>query len=98
MVFPTGCGRETPCRCEQGTTRAAASEGRCPGEPPMSVAPTCPDCGAALPRDTLAGLCPRCLLAAALAGPVDPSAAAIPSPPGPERATTDTPAPAVPTH
>ncbi|HEX8200372.1 MAG TPA: WD40 repeat domain-containing serine/threonine protein kinase, partial [Isosphaeraceae bacterium] len=55
----------------------------------MNAEPTCPDCGDVLPHDAPAGLCPRCLLGAALAAPVDPSAtAAIPPPPEPERAMT----------
>jgi hypothetical protein len=67
----------------------------------MSVTLTCPDCGAALPRDTLAGLCPRCLLRAALAGdtatsPDEPIPPPEPEPTAPdERAPTPAEAPTV---
>ena len=35
----------------------------------MSPERICPDCGAALPADALRGLCPQCLMGAALSGP-----------------------------
>jgi serine/threonine-protein kinase len=35
----------------------------------MSPEHTCPDCGAALPADAPRGLCPHCLMGAALSGP-----------------------------
>jgi serine/threonine-protein kinase len=35
----------------------------------MSPERICPDCGAALPTDALRGLCPQCLMGAALSGP-----------------------------
>ncbi|HEX8199060.1 MAG TPA: WD40 repeat domain-containing serine/threonine protein kinase, partial [Isosphaeraceae bacterium] len=37
----------------------------------MSAERTCPDCGERLPDDALAGLCPRCLLGAALGSDAD---------------------------
>src|SRR5262245_14172619 len=40
-----------------------------PGDSTMDPAPTCPDCGAPLPADAPRGLCPGCLLGAALARP-----------------------------
>ena len=59
----------------------------------MATEPTCPDCGAELTQDAPAGLCPRCLLRAALAGQAAPSAAdetALAA--GAGRATADAPA------
>jgi hypothetical protein len=35
----------------------------------MNTSATCPKCGASLPADAPAGLCPQCLLAAGLAEP-----------------------------
>src|SRR4051812_40194856 len=58
----------------------------------MSTPPTCPHCGAELPRDAPAGLCPRCLLGAARdssSGSSDADETA--PPPGPERGTADAP-------
>ncbi|HEX8204314.1 MAG TPA: hypothetical protein VF590_27800, partial [Isosphaeraceae bacterium] len=40
----------------------------------MSAEPSCPDRGSALPHDAPAGLCPRCLLQAALSGGIAGSA------------------------
>jgi NMD protein affecting ribosome stability and mRNA decay len=34
----------------------------------MHTSATCPKCGAVVPADAPAGLCPQCLLAAGLAG------------------------------
>ena len=61
----------------------------------MNTAATCPKCGAVVPADAPAGLCPQCLLDAGLAE--SSSQAREPSsdrPPGPEQkaVTTDWPA------
>src|SRR4051812_40763753 len=37
----------------------------------MTANPTCPRCGRMLPEDAPRGLCPACLLAAAMGGPGD---------------------------
>src|SRR4051812_15897622 len=59
----------------------------------MSTPPTCPHCGAELPRDAPAGLCPRRLLGAALGSSSAPSDAdETTPPPGPERGMADAPA------
>src|SRR3954453_22793775 len=64
----------------------------------MNAEPTCPECGAELPQDALTGLCPRCLLGAALAGQIAPSATAeTPLPLGQEGATGDASTREVPT-
>jgi serine/threonine protein kinase len=64
----------------------------------VSTEPTCPDCGTALPQDAPAGLCPRCLLGAALASQVAPSASDESTPRlGQERATPYAPTLHVPT-
>src|ERR1700723_3815875 len=71
--------RRTPCRSQppgvglappgSGEHHVATAPNR--GDPVMTEPRTCPRCGRGLPEDAPRGLCPACLLVAALAGPGD---------------------------
>jgi tetratricopeptide (TPR) repeat protein len=55
----------------------------------MHTAATCPKCGAVVPADAPAGLCPQCLLAAGLAAPSSQAClSSSDQPPGPEEKAT----------
>src|SRR4051794_24755544 len=63
----------------------------------MSAESTCPDCGERLPVDAPAGLCPRCLLRAALTSDAARPADDPTGPGEPGRAMAGVSAPAAPT-